>query len=85
VKATGNQWDRGLLRRSHGSSASSSLSPEGKAVVLNWLLEHLDGSLFSIAVVALALMKVRIRVRRSSRGWQSIDVQLGSRRYDDER
>lgn len=53
--------------------------------MVQWLLEHLDGSLFSVSVVALALMKVRIRVRRGTRGWQSIDVQLGSRRYDDDR
>jgi hypothetical protein len=54
-------------------------------VVVNWLLDHLDDSLFSVAVVALAVMKLRIRVRRGARGWQSIDVQLGSRRYDNER
>jgi hypothetical protein len=50
-------------------------------VVLKWLLENLDGSLLSVAIVTLAIMKVRIRVRRGARG-SSIDVQLGSRRYD---
>jgi hypothetical protein len=50
-------------------------------VVLKWLLDHLDGSLLSVAIVALAVMKVRIRIRRGATG-SSIDVQVGSRRWD---
>jgi hypothetical protein len=63
----------GLLCRRHAAPEAS--------VVIKWLLDHLDGSLFSVAVVALAVMKVRVRIRRGAHG-SSIDVQVGSRRWD---